>query len=104
MRLAAAIALPLLVACGAPAPVAATSRDVTVDRVRVRHTPTSTGMSLAAWADLLARPVADGGLGATAALGLDGGYSTSMAIHVGELDLDLVAHRATINALRVCTR
>lgn len=34
----------------------------------------------------------------------DGGFSTAMAIHVGEVHLDIVAHRATINALRACAR
>lgn len=73
-------------------------------RVELGPASSTTGLGLAAWAELLARPVADGGLAATTALNLDGGYSTSMAIHVGDLDLDVVAHRATINALQACTR
>jgi len=36
------------------------------------------------------------------ALNLDGGYSTSMVVRVGEVALDVVAHGATINALRAC--
>lgn len=71
-------------------------------RVELGPASSTTGLSLSAWAELLARPVAEGGLGATTALNLDGGYSTSLAIHVGDLDLDVVAHRATINALRAC--
>lgn len=64
----------------------------------------SSGLSLTAWADLLARPVADGGLGAVTALNLDGGYSTSLSIRVGSLDYDVFAHGATINALLGCAR
>ena len=71
-------------------------------RVELGPASSSTGLSLAAWAELLARPVADGGLGALTALNLDGGYSTSMAIHIGDVHLDVVAHAATINALRAC--
>lgn len=73
-------------------------------RVVLGSASSSTGLSLAAWAELLARPVAEGGLGARTAMNLDGGYSTSLAIDVGALDLDVVAHRATINALRACAR
>lgn len=71
-------------------------------RVELGPASSSTGLSLAAWAELLAAPVADGGLGATAALNLDGGYSTALALRVGDLRLDVVAHAATINALRAC--
>lgn len=73
-------------------------------RIELGPASSSTGLSLAAWADLLAGPVADGGLAAVTALNLDGGFSTAMAIHVGEIHLDIVAHRATINALRACAR
>lgn len=71
-------------------------------RVELGPASSSTGMSLAAWAELLARPVAQGGVGAVTALNLDGGYSTSLALHLGEVELDVVAHGATINALRAC--
>ncbi len=74
----------------------------TAGRVELGARSSSTGLSLAAWAELLARPVADGGLGAATALNLDGGYSTSASIHVGSFDLEVLAHGATINALRVC--
>jgi len=67
------------------------------DGPRIVH---RTGLSLSAWADLLARPVAEGGLGVDTALNLDGGYSTSAAIHIGSFDLEVLAHDATINALR----
>lgn len=73
-------------------------------RVELGAASSSSGLSLAAWAELLARPVAMGGLGAVTALNLDGGYSTSLALHVGELELDVVAYGATINALRACAR
>ncbi len=71
-------------------------------RVELGARSSSTGVSLAAWAELLARPVADGGLGVDTALNLDGGYSTSMSIHVGTFELEVLAHGATINALRSC--
>ena len=72
--------------------------------VQLGKASSSSGLSLAAWAELLARPVADGGLGAVTALNLDGGYSTSMSIHVGEFDYEVLAHGATINGLRGCAR
>lgn len=71
-------------------------------RVELGPASSTTGVSLAAWAELLARPVADGGLGVTTALNLDGGYSTSLVVRVGAVELDVVAHGATINALRAC--
>ncbi|HEY0138865.1 MAG TPA: phosphodiester glycosidase family protein, partial [Nannocystis sp.] len=71
-------------------------------RVELGARSSSTGLSLAAWADLLARPESDGGLGVDVALNLDGGYSTSASIHVGAFDLEVLAHGATINALRAC--
>ena len=74
----------------------------TPGRVELGARSSSTGLSLAAWADLLVRPIAKGGLGVTTALNLDGGYSTSASIHVGSLDLEVLAHGATINALRSC--
>ncbi|MBL9100046.1 MAG: phosphodiester glycosidase family protein [Myxococcales bacterium] len=72
-------------------------------RLELGSASSSTGLGLAAWADLLARPLADGGLAATTALNLDGGYSTAISIHAAGLDLEVVAHVATINAVRVCT-
>lgn len=71
-------------------------------RVELDARSSSTGLGLSAWAELLARPVADGGLGVDSALNLDGGYSTSASIHVGSFDLEVLAHGATINALRTC--
>ena len=59
----------------------------------------TTGISLFDFAALLARSQKQGGLGATKALNLDGGYSTSLVVHVGELNLEIRAHRATINAI-----
>lgn len=73
-------------------------------RVELGRASSSSGLSLAAWAELLARPVADGGLGAATALNLDGGYSTSMAIHAVGVDLEVIAYAATINAVRACAR
>lgn len=73
-------------------------------RVELGPASSSTGLSLAAWAELLARPVVEGGLGAIAALNLDGGYSTAISAHADGFALDIVAHRATINALEVCLR
>jgi hypothetical protein len=35
-------------------------------------------------------------------LNLDGGYSTSLVVNVGGVELEVVAHGATINALRAC--
>ena len=72
--------------------------------VQLGKASSSSGLSLAAWAELLARPVADGGLGAVTALNLDGGYSTSLSIHIGAFDYEVLAHGATINALRGCAR
>ena len=74
----------------------------TAGTVELGARSSSTGLSLAAWAELLARPVPDGGLGVDTALNLDGGYSTSASIHVGAFDLEVLAHGATINALRSC--
>jgi hypothetical protein len=72
--------------------------------VQLGAASSSSGLSLAAWAQLLALPVADGGLGARSALNLDGGYSTSLSIHVGSRDYQVLAHGATINALHACVR
>ena len=53
----------------------------------------STGVSLAEWADLLVQ------LGADTALNLDGGYSTSIHIQLDGTRLDVHPHGATINSL-----
>lgn len=53
----------------------------------------TTGLTLLELAELLVR------LGARTALNLDGGYSTSMRVRLGGEARDVVAHRATINAL-----
>ena len=71
-------------------------------RVELGPASSTTGLSLAAWAELLARPVAEEGLGVVTALNLDGGYSTSLVVNVGGVELEVVAHGATINALRAC--
>ncbi len=60
---------------------------------------TSTGLTLAEFATLMAQPRAQGGLGVKTALNLDGGFSTSMLVDVGGQKRSLLPHRATTNAL-----
>ncbi len=64
------------------------------DAIRMSAPCTTTGPTLLEFAQLLARE-----LGARFALNLDGGSSTSMRMRIGKTQLDVVAHRATINAL-----
>ncbi|HJL17384.1 MAG TPA: phosphodiester glycosidase family protein [Sandaracinaceae bacterium LLY-WYZ-13_1] len=63
-----------------------------------------TGPTLAQWAALLARDAEDGGVGAADALGLDGGFSTSMVVKSAARSLRVEAHRATIGAIVVSAR
>ncbi len=60
---------------------------------------TSTGLTLAEFATLMATPRAKGGLGVRTALNLDGGFSTSMLVEIGDKKRTLLPHRATTNAL-----
>ena len=67
---------------------------LSADRIQMAPASTSTGPTLRQFAALLARE-----LHARYALNLDGGFSTSMQIYIGGAKLDVIAHRATINAL-----
>ncbi len=67
--------------------------------VQLNGQASSIGLTLGEAAELLARDRAHGGFGARFALNLDGGFSTSMRVHLKGATLELVAHRATINAL-----
>ena len=60
---------------------------------------TTTGLTLAEFAGLLASPEKSGGLGAKTALNLDGGFSTSMVVQIGSTRRVLLPHRKTTNAL-----
>ncbi len=60
-----------------------------------------TGPTLAQWAALLRADPAEGGLGARDALGLDGGFSTSLVVKSDARALSVIAARATINAILV---
>lgn len=73
------------------------------DPARIELGPESarTGPTLAQWAELLRLDEAEGGVGATEALGLDGGYSTSLVVKSNTRALSVVATRATINGLLV---
>lgn len=64
------------------------------DAIRMSEPCTTTGPTLLEFAELLARD-----LGARFALNLDGGSSTAMRLRIGEARLDVIARRATINAL-----
>ena len=58
-----------------------------------------TGPSLFDFAELLARPVDKGGLGAAFALNLDGGYSSSMKLRFEGETREIRAFRGTVNAV-----
>ena len=60
---------------------------------------TTTGLTLQELARWLAAPTAKGGLGARYAMNLDGGESTSMRLSIGGAAHEVVARRATINAV-----
>ena len=62
---------------------------------------TSTGVSLADFATLLAAPTNIGGCGMTAALNLDGGYSVGCFMRLGDDVIRIDPYRATINAVRL---
>ncbi len=64
----------------------------------------TTGPTLGQMAELLARSPEDGGVGAVEALGLDGGFSTSMTVKSAARALRIEAFRATINGVLVTAR
>ncbi|MCA9606356.1 MAG: phosphodiester glycosidase family protein [Myxococcales bacterium] len=68
-------------------------------RIELGREATRTGPTIAQWADLLARDPEDGGVGATEALGLDGGFSTSLVVKSEARSLTIVPYNATINAV-----
>lgn len=70
-------------------------------RIELGPDSTRTGPTLGEWATLLTRPASEGGVSAREALGLDGGYSTSLVVKSDARALSVVAYRATINALLV---
>lgn len=80
------------------------SAEIAGDAVTLNAKSTSSGMTLAEFAEVLALPEARGGLGAKTAMNLDGGFSTSMQLRVGDTERRVVAHRATTNALLAAPR
>jgi hypothetical protein len=64
----------------------------------------TTGPTLGEMAELLTRSPEQGGVGAREALGLDGGFSTSMTVKSAARALRIEAYRATINAVLVTAR
>lgn len=62
--------------------------------IQMSPASTTTGPTLQEFAELLA-----GELGARTALNLDGGFSTAMRLHLGATKLEVIAHKATINAI-----
>lgn len=70
-------------------------------RIELGSQATRTGPTIRQLAELLLRPASDGGVGAVDALGLDGGFSTSMTVKSQARSLSVVAYRATINGLLV---
>lgn len=73
-------------------------------RIELGPDSTRTGPTLGEWATLLTRPASEGGVSAREALGLDGGYSTSLVVKSDTRALSVVAYRATINGLLVTAR
>ncbi|MEB2310611.1 MAG: phosphodiester glycosidase family protein [Sorangiineae bacterium] len=67
--------------------------------IRLTPASTSTGPTLLEFAEWLA-----GELGARYALNLDGGFSTAMRLRIGGERHEVIAHRATINALVASAR
>ena len=61
--------------------------------VRLGAESSSSGLSMAEWSEVMR------GLGATEALNLDGGLSTSMHVEIADLRLEVVAAGATIGAI-----
>lgn len=59
------------------------------------------GPTLREWAELLVRAAEDGGVGATDALGLDGGFSTSLTVKSAARALRVEAYRGTSSAVLV---
>ncbi len=74
----------------------ATERDA---RIELGAEATRTGPTIAEWASILARSPEEGGVGARDALGLDGGFSTSLVVKSEARALTIVPHNATINAV-----
>ena len=70
-------------------------------RIELGPDATRSGPTIAQWAQLLRRPVEEGGVGARDALGLDGGFSTSLVVKSEARALSVVAHNATINGLLI---
>lgn len=70
-------------------------------RIELGPDATRSGPTIAQWAELLRRPVEEGGVGARDALGLDGGFSTSLVVKSEARALSVVAHNATINGLLI---
>ena len=73
----------------------------TESRIELAEDATRTGPTIAQMAELLMRAPADGGVGAVQALGLDGGFSTSLLVKSASGSLSVVAFHATINGLLV---
>jgi hypothetical protein len=73
-------------------------------RVELGPDATRSGPTIAQWAELLRRPVQEGGVGARDALGLDGGFSTSLVVKSEARALSVIAHNATINGLLVTSQ
>lgn len=61
----------------------------------------TTGPTLGELAELLVRSPEEGGVGAVEALGLDGGFSTSLTVKSATRSLRIEPYRATINAVLV---
>lgn len=68
-------------------------------RIELGREATRSGPTIREWADLLARDPDEGGVGATEALGLDGGFSTSLVVKSEARSLTIVPYNATINAV-----
>ncbi len=73
--------------------VASRSQDDHRLQLQLDRDSTSSGVSLREWAQLLV------GQGATQALNLDGGFSTALSASLSGQQLEVLPHRATINAV-----
>lgn len=70
-------------------------------RVVLGERSATTGPTLREWAELLARPAEDGGVGAVDALGLDGGISTALTVKSAARALRVEGYRGTTSAVLV---
>lgn len=68
-------------------------------RIELGAEATRSGPTISQMAELLMRAPQDGGVGAEEALGLDGGFSTSMMVKSAARSLSVVAYHATINGV-----